>query len=94
MFETGTRKGHEAIYWEHEGNRAVRQGQWKLVSRYDKPQAKHGGWQLYDLEADRTETNNLAHSNPDRAKELADLYQQWAGRADVVPWDELNQTSG
>ena len=94
VFETGTRKGHEAIYWEHEGNRAVRQGQWKLVSRYDKPQAKHGGWQLYDLEADRTETNNLAHSNPDRAKELADLYQQWAGRADVVPWDELNQTSG
>ena len=51
VFETGTRKGHEAIYWEHEGNRAVRQGQWKLMSRYDKPQAKHGDWQLYDLGA-------------------------------------------
>ena len=34
VFETGTREGHEAICWEHGGNRAVRQGQWKLVSRY------------------------------------------------------------
>ena len=91
VFETGAREGHEAIFWEHEGNRAVRQGQWKLVSRYDKPQATHGDWQLYDLQADRTETNNLAQSNPDKAKQLADLYQQWAGRADVVPWDELSQ---
>ena len=64
------------------------------MSRYDKPQAKHGDWQLYDLEADRTETNNLANSNREKAKQLAALYQQWANRAGVVPWDELNQTSG
>ena len=94
VFESGRRQGHEAIYWEHEGNRAVRQGQWKLVSRYDKPQAKHGDWELYDLEADRTETNNLATANPDKARQLAGLYQQWASRAEVVPWDELNRTSG
>ncbi|MHC4568526.1 MAG: arylsulfatase, partial [Planctomycetota bacterium] len=48
----------EAIYWEHEGNRAVRQGKWKLVSRHP------GEWELYDLEADRTELNDLAQKHP------------------------------
>ena len=91
VFETGRRQGHEAIYWEHEGNRAVRQGQWKLVSRYEGGQAKHGDWELYDLEADRTETDDLSEKQPDKRKQLATLYQQWAGRAEVVPWDELNE---
>ena len=91
VFESGSRPGHEAIFWEHEGNRAVRQGHWKLVSRYDQHQAQHGDWQLYDLEADRTETKNLAETNPGKAKQLTNLYQQWAERAGVVPWDELNQ---
>ena len=50
--------------WEHEGNRAVRRGQWKLVSRYpDK-------WELYNLEADRTELRNLADAEPARLKEM------------------------
>jgi len=44
----------EAIYWEHEGNRAVRQGKWKLVSKHP------GQWELYDIEADRTELTDLA----------------------------------
>ncbi|MHC4433322.1 MAG: sulfatase-like hydrolase/transferase, partial [Planctomycetota bacterium] len=53
----------EAIYWEHEGNRAVRQGKWKLVSRHP------GGWELYDLEADRTELNNLAGEHPQKVEQ-------------------------
>ncbi len=77
VFKKGTRKGHEAIYFEHSGNRAVRQDSWKLVS------VKKGEWELYDLQADRTETNNLIERNPDKAKELKALYIAWANRCGV-----------
>ena len=70
----------EAIYWEHEGNRAVRVGDWKLVAK-----GANGKWELYDLSADRTEQHDLAGTNPAKAKELADLWQSWAERAMVLP---------
>ncbi len=70
----------EAIYWEHEGNRAVRQGKWKLVSRHP------GGWELYDLEADRTELDNLAQKHPEKLAELKALYESWSKRCGVQPW--------
>ena len=70
----------EAIYWEHEGNRAVRQGRWKLVSRHP------GGWELYDMEADRTELNDLAAKHPDKVEQLKALYGKWAARCQVQPW--------
>ena len=52
---------HEALCWELFGNRAIRQGKWKLV--WAREQSK---WELYDLEADRTETNDLAKKYPER----------------------------
>ena len=70
----------EAIYWEHEGNRAVRQGKWKLVSRHP------GNWELYDIEADRTELNDLAARNPQKVAQLKALWESWAKRAGVRPW--------
>lgn len=70
----------EAIYWEHEGNRAVRVGKWKLVAKGER-----GAWELYDLDADRTELNNLAAAQPERVKQMADLWQRWAERCDVLP---------
>ena len=70
----------EALYWEHEGNRAVRKGKWKLVSKHP------GGWELYDLEADRTELNNLAQKYPQKVGELKALYESWATRCGVQPW--------
>ena len=70
----------EAIYWEHEGNAAVRQGDLKLVR-----QGRNGGWELYDLKVDRTELHDLAKSQPEKAKELAALWQAWAERAHVLP---------
>ncbi len=76
------RIGREAIYWEHEGNRAIRVGKWKLVAK-----GVQGPWELYDLEVDRTELNNLAQKYPDRVKKMAAMWQKWAERADVLPLD-------
>nr|WKN39246.1 arylsulfatase [Tunicatimonas sp. TK19036] len=71
----------EAIYFEHEGNRAIRRGEWKLVAK-----SQEGAWELYNMERDRSETNNVAAEHPDLVKELSTLWQQWADRANVLPW--------
>jgi len=69
----------QPIFWEHEGNRAVRDGQWKLVAKENQP------WELYDIAADRTELNDLAAKQPDKVKELAAKWEAWAARAKVLP---------
>ncbi len=46
-------------------------------------------WELYDVETDRTEQNNLASTRPEKVKELSDLYDAWAKRCNVVPFDQL-----
>jgi arylsulfatase len=79
----GKKIEREAIYWEHEGNRAVRQGKWKLVAR-----GRNGKWELYDMEADRSELNNLAEAQPERAQTLAAMWQTYAERANVIPWQK------
>ena len=71
----------EAIYWEHEGNRAIRAGKWKLVAR-----GAAGRWELYDMEKDRTEMNDLAGDEPERVAELAAKWEAWAKRANALPW--------
>ncbi len=70
---------HEG-FWEHIGNRAVRQGKWKLVAR--RPT---GPWQLYDMEADRTETNDLSQQHHEKVKELSEQCDAWSKRANVMP---------
>jgi arylsulfatase A-like enzyme len=85
IFEGREREAHEAIYWEHEGNRAIRQGRWKLVSRYEGGNA----WELYDMDADRTETRNLAAANTAKVKALSSLWDGWAARVGVQPWDQV-----
>ncbi len=75
--------GERNLAWEHEGNRAIRQGRWKLVAEFQGP------WQLYDLEADRTETHDLAPEQPERVAQLTAAWQSWADRVGVVPWSEL-----
>jgi arylsulfatase len=68
------------IFWEHEGNKAIRQGQWKLVAKADQP------WELYDLDEDRTEMMNLAAKHPDIVKQLEAKWQAWADKSDVLPF--------
>ncbi|MBN1818505.1 MAG: hypothetical protein JW828_14175, partial [Sedimentisphaerales bacterium] len=75
----------EGLFWEHEGNRAVRKGDWKLVSRHPGP------WELYNLREDRTEMHNLAEAHPEIVKELETMYNAWIKRGNVVPWGELNK---
>lgn len=77
---------HDAIYWEHEGNKAIRQGDWKLVSRYPDQ------WELYNIREDRTELRNLAGDFPKRVTTLSNHWQQWADRSNVVPWNQLKRT--
>jgi arylsulfatase A-like enzyme len=71
------------LYWEHEGNRAIRLGRWKLVARHK------GAWELYDLEVDRTETRDLSTGEPDRVRRMAVLWDSWAARVGVRPFDEI-----
>jgi arylsulfatase len=72
---------HEALYWEHEGSRAVRMGKWKLVA-----QGPSGQWELYDIEADRAETNNLAEQKKGLVSELIAKWEAYATRTNVLPW--------
>ena len=71
----------DAIFWEHEGNRAVRKDKWKLVAK-----GPAGKWELYDMQADRTETQDLASSQPAKVEELSAKWEAWAHRAKVLPW--------
>jgi arylsulfatase len=73
----------QPIFWEHEGNAAVRLGQFKLVRLNDQP------WELYDIEADRTELNNLAGRHAPLEAELIAQYSDWAHRVGVMEWNEV-----
>ena len=71
----------DAIFWEHEGNAAVRVGDLKLVRK-----GRAGAWELYDLKTDRTELHDLANQKPDEAKQMKAKWDAWAIRAHVVPY--------
>jgi arylsulfatase len=84
MMKGESGKDDRTLCWEHEGNRAIRKGKWKLVMLADMP-----GWELFDIEADRIESNNLAERHPEIVKELSANYDRWAARCGVVPWSEI-----
>jgi arylsulfatase len=71
----------EPIFFEHEGNRAVRDGKWKLVAK-----GPGGPWELYDMEADRTEMRDLAAAEPAKVRELVAKWEAWARRVNAIPW--------
>lgn len=82
---TGGESQRPLFTWEHHGNRGVRRDNWKLVQETGKP------WELYDLEADRTECHDLVGEKPDLVAELKDAYFAWAKRCNVLETDELQR---
>ena len=69
-FAKDTTIPRESLWWFHEGNKAIRVGDWKLVAAADQP------WELYDLKTDRAEQHNLAAQMPEKATELAAAWQK------------------
>jgi len=78
------------IFWEHEGNRAIKAGPWKLVSKTEKnkvfTEKDQNAWELYNLELDPSETNNLASQYASKVQELALLWEKEAFRTKALPW--------
>ncbi|MDZ7638206.1 MAG: arylsulfatase [Bryobacterales bacterium] len=68
------------LFWEHEGNRAIRSGDWKLVSAFEQP------WELHHLAEDRNELHNRIADRPPLARELESMWDAWAKRCGVMPW--------
>jgi arylsulfatase len=65
---------HDTLYWEHEGGRAIRTGNWKMASLKGK------SWELFDLSADRTETVNLAGQYPEKVRQMDESWRAWSRR--------------
>jgi arylsulfatase len=79
LFAGGSRP--DAVYvWEHEGNRAIRDGNYKLVGSFGDD------WELFDMRVDRLEANDLAAQLPDKVAELGARYATEAARIGIQPW--------
>ena len=72
LFKRDASIARAALYWHHEGNRALRVGDWKLVSESEN----NGEWELYNLKRDRIESKNLAASRPGKVEELSACWQE------------------
>jgi arylsulfatase A-like enzyme len=77
-------KADRTLFWEHEGNRAVRRGNYKLVAIHDSP------WELYDMGKDRSELKDLSATMPEKTAQLRRVYEAWAKRVGARPWNEVN----
>lgn len=90
---TGKSLQERRLFWEHEGNRAVRDSRWKLISHSTYNSFIHdrtdtltlADWELYDMAVDRTETNNLAKQHPNRVKDLASAWMEWGLKTGIIP---------
>ena len=67
------------LFWEHEGNRAIRERNWKLVGKENQP------WELYDMSVDRAEMHDRAEAEPARVADLTAKWDAYAARAQVLP---------
>ena len=74
----------DALFWEHEGNAAIRVNDWKLVRA-----GYRGSWELFNMKADRTEMNDVSAAQPDLVKQLLETWQIWADRTHVRPYPAM-----
>jgi len=77
------------LCFEHHGNQGLRAGRWKIVSTYRKDRPRQ--WELYDMDADRTELHDLAAEQPERLSEMVGQWESWATRVGVQPWPFKNK---
>ena len=77
IFKSDQPQLHDFLWWSHSGHRALRKGDWKLTAR-KTPGKQEPTWELYNLKADRSETNNLAKNYPEKVTQLANLWQSTA----------------
>lgn len=82
VFERDTER-NAPLFWEHEGNAAVRLGPWKLVKKYE------GSWELYDMAQDRSELVDISARHPERVRHMIQLYDEWAKRCGVIPREQI-----
>lgn len=66
----------EPVFWEHEGNRAVRLGDYKLVMAWDDNKPEN--WELYNVRKDRTEMRDLSKQMPDKVEKMKKMWHKWA----------------
>jgi len=80
----GTVSREMPLFWEHEGNRAMRSGDWKIVSAYNYSSREFKDWELYNISYDRSELNELGSKYPDRRNQMIEQYNKWADSAGVI----------
>lgn len=83
---------NEPIFWEHEGNAAVRSGSFKLMKAYAP--GSQSAWELYNINKDRSELKDLSATKPEVVERLSKAYDQWAQMVGVVPYDEILKIKG
>lgn len=79
LFHSDKLDKHNYMFWEHEGNQAVRKGDWKAVKDRERK------WELFNLSVDRTEEKDLAQQHPEILKDMVDKWQEWAVSHFVFP---------
>jgi arylsulfatase A-like enzyme len=84
IFKGKNLKRKTPVFFEHQGNRAVRDGKWKLVSKYDEETKRFLKWELYDMEKDRSELQDVSEMYPNITIRLIVKYEEWAKRAGVI----------
>lgn len=84
---TGEEFERGAMYFEHQANRAIIDGKWKLIATPGKAPSYKGKWKLYDLSVDRSEANDLASEHADVVQDLEAKWEAWAKENNVYPLD-------
>lgn len=79
----------EPIFWEHEGNGAVRLGPYKLVKKFKDENPSD--WELYNIPQDRTELHNLMDIQSDKANEMIAMYKEWADKNHIMDWVKVKE---